>query len=598
MTDNFSGAILTRLKNGNIRVIYGNIHGGWRINKLSNILKSKSLDPEIRNSLIRKYKVGPKKIKGDNMSSRIARALRPNVNNAPVKKIKTGTAAGQKYTAITAFGLDTAPGNSNHKKEQDSDVTEVVDDLTDGPENATNVMLPTGIDPRIKGEFKRSWKASMSQQIKNGSFLEFQGMRFVKENAEVYDAERNNERNGKNVFGHIILPAPVPRVYLKCKFKLEEVNNDNNVVVPGGPTWASLKNISKGVSDCEPDVIVRQGNKIKIFEMKMGLGKKETNKQPSEYFQLIRAVRLMQKWLNEPEFASGRNLQIEIYFIGWSATISANGRSNLEFNRPSWEPTSGPYHSTATNGAGMAQYAPINSAIVNTVISLLNFEKLKALYKALTPILSGWGSQKPAVNAWYKSQMLSLRNKSYNAAINKPPIQVPVEARRKTAAAIAASAATEAGLRQSARGVFKRARNQNANYNSNTNEGRAKRFTYTAKKLKPNTLSRSLLNTLTTAQLQNLLSRSVARNRASPSKPYMNTERMNSIINTSENFEKDYTNFLRDHAPENMNAARAAFGMRINQLARNPNTNSNARDYYSRIARNKAAINARNKMTS
>ncbi len=467
-----------------------------------------------------------------------------------LKKINMNTAAGQKGAAVAAFGLG-AQGNLNANKERDADVTDVTDELTDGPENASNIMLPTGIDPATRARFKRDWKASMSQQIKNGSFLEFQGMRFITNNADVYDAGRNKDRMGKNVFGHIIKPAPVPRVYLKTKFELSEVNDDTSSVVAGGPTWKSLKNISKGVDACEPDVIVREGNKIKIFEMKMGLGKPETNKQPSEYFQLIRAVKLMLNWISEPEFASnGRGIQIEIYFIGWSATISANGRSNLQFNRPAWEPSSGPYHATATNGEGMARYAPINSAIVTTVISLLNFEKLRSLYAALTPLMAGWGSQRPAVNRWYEAQKAALRNAPYNAALSKPPLNVPVaRIKAPTAAARRAAVATESGLRGNAARTFKRARNNNSGYNSNTQEGRKKRLAYTIGKLPPNALQNALLGSLTTAQLQNFLTRSMARNATAAAPRLNNSAIINKLWSNSGTrpFAEVYRDFVNQH---------------------------------------------------
>jgi hypothetical protein len=109
-------------------------------------------------------------------------------------------------------------------------------------------------------------------------------MRFVRD-AEVFDAARNTDRDGRDVFKHIVAPAEEPRVYLKCKFSLAKgVNDDTSRVAgPGTPTWAELFSKSKGKVHCEPDLIVRTKTAIKIYELKMGLGKPESNTEPKEY---------------------------------------------------------------------------------------------------------------------------------------------------------------------------------------------------------------------------------------------------------------------------------------------------------------------------
>ena len=132
-------------------------------------------------------------------------------------------------------------GESDDKKDAEDTAGQLVDTGLQEA-NASNFMSAF-MTPEDKAEFKKKWKELAAQQVMNGSFLEFQGMRFVTGDAEVYDSKRDNTNAGRDVFRHILQPATNTRLYLKSKFTLTTVNTGPSPVCRNGPTWASLKDI-------------------------------------------------------------------------------------------------------------------------------------------------------------------------------------------------------------------------------------------------------------------------------------------------------------------------------------------------------------------
>ena len=166
-------------------------------------------------------------------------------------------------------------------EEHRDDGDDVAADLISSDNDASTLMLSI-LSERDRAHVKKVWKDLVSQQVSNGSFLEFQGMRFMTDDAVVYDVERLTKGDAwASVMTHILQKPPPGKykVYLKCKFPLSDVNSDttpiqNNTTM----TWKDLftKKLAKGQAHCEPDVIIRTDTEVRIFEMKMGLGKYDT----------------------------------------------------------------------------------------------------------------------------------------------------------------------------------------------------------------------------------------------------------------------------------------------------------------------------------
>ena len=113
----------------------------------------------------------------------------------------------------------------------------------------------------------------------------------------------------------------------------------------------------------------------------------------------------------------------------------------------------------------------------------------------------------------------------------------------------------------------------NAGYNTENEPARKRRLGYSLGRVNPSNRNAILINKLTTANIQALLSKSLARNEAF--KPlYMKPGAINTVVN-AEDFGKAYARFLRQHAPQFVNQARNAFNKRLNELARNNPTFSN-----------------------
>lgn len=354
-----------------------------------------------------------------------------------------------------------AQGHIEAKVDANEVAREMVDQETanNSETNASNFMTQF-MSPSNRVSFKEAWKNLAAQQVLNGSFLEFQGMRFVTGTAKVYDAKRDNLNDGRDIFRHMLQQSSETRLYLKSKFKLSGlVNNDNTPVVRGGPTWADLTEHSKGKVDCEPDLIVRTPTELHIYELKMGWGKKEANTQPKEYHQLLRARRLFEKFMAEPEFANEPKPKIKLYFVGWSAPTD----EAVIFGIPPWaDDLPLERRVTKVNAEGLVNSGcPLNHQLVTKIVSMLNLQKAIAYYEALKKYFEPWGEGRPDLNRWVNSTLAKIKAESGNHrnAIEKPPERVVTRLQAKITAAKRAAnvkaAATESKMRSMAGGVMR-----------------------------------------------------------------------------------------------------------------------------------------------
>ena len=314
---------------------------------------------------------------------------------------------------------------------------------------------------KIQSEFKRRWRELASKQVYNGAFLEFQGMRFANSSARVYDAERNTTDDGKAVFRHIVDPVPEgrERVYLKCRFSLSDVNNDHEPVSgPGSPMWKNLE--GKGAHHVEPDVIVRSGNLIRIFELKMGQGKKESGTHPKECHQLMRCKRLFEHWAAE----EGIDLpEIKLYFVGWAAPTN---EAVVFANSPY---TSENYSVRKINSEGMAKVTKINARLVTAIVHELDRKRIIAYNRLVEQFVKPYGKYyeeyRKSVNE-SKSYIASVKNK-YGEAINAPIRTLPIKGAGR-------GGAGGENQRKRARNVMQ----NNSNNEGTTNTTRVRRIQY------------------------------------------------------------------------------------------------------------------------
>ena len=317
----------------------------------------------------------------------------------------------------------------------------------------------------VQADFKKKWRELASKQVFNGSFLEFQGMRFSK-SARVYDAERNDKNGGRAVFEHIIGDSTKERIYLKCRFSFDDLKKDNEKVSPAyDATWGGLS--GKGKNSVEPDVIVRVGDEIRIFELKMGLGKKESGTEPKECHQLMRCKRLFENWAEEHNYKLPK---IKLYFVGWAAPSDADvefGKSKLMTNN---------YNVTKINSEGMARLTSINAKLVSAIILELDRKRIKAFNSLINKFIKPWG---PYYNV-YRAEVKKRRNyiksisNEYRVAINEPPRILEVEGAGKPQTGV------EPKMRKRARNIVN---DSNSNSNSTSPNTRRSRIAYNLKKL-------------------------------------------------------------------------------------------------------------------
>jgi hypothetical protein len=422
-------------------------------------------------------------------------------------------------------------------------------------------------------EFQKAWRDLMAQQVYNGSFLEFSRYAFRRWWRQKYTTpSENNDNEGRDVFRHILAHATNTRLYLKCKFKLAKVNDDNTPIGQSGLTWSSLEEKSKGKKDCEPDLIVRTPDAIKIYELKMGKGKQESSTAPKEYHQLLRAYWLFKRYfMNSPEFANYTKPRIELYFVGWSAPNAAS----VVFGEPSWKNT---FEVTVQkiNGAGMAGTGcPVNARVITRLITLLNAQKAHTFWTCLNPYFNEWGVGRETTNAYLTNLMKNLRNErpKYNKALVAPPLGVITRAKAK-----AQNKAAEAKLRGLAVSAFNTATRAGNNgrkglsalarrytqrgnlaqnfsvrtYNTTPNNER-RRAQFVMSSARPGTVRNVLrsTNALSNSNLQYLLN---ARKLKALG---LNNSVVSAALSNAENFGNTYEKFVVQHGAPNTNAGRA-----------------------------------------
>ena len=385
-------------------------------------------------------------------------AMKPLGRPPALTKYNTSTPAGK-------LGVAKALVNSGEHENFSDELFEANDDEED--------QLLRVVPSALRAKFKNAWRELASKQVYNGSFLEFQGMRFAAD-AEVYDAERNDENGGRDVFAHIMEYSRNTKIYLKCRFSLDEVNKDTGKVSPKfTERWMDLKNKGKGVDSVEPDVVVKKGNTIRIFELKMGKGKKESGTYPKEAIQLMRCKRVFETFLGEENYDE---IQMGLYFVGWSA----NSDAEVEFAPSKLEtPTC---RVTKINAAGMGKRTGINNQLVTAIVSELDRKRLKAFNKIVEKFIKPYGEYYTEYRTLVNSHKNIIRNdkNNYNVTINAPPLKLDIPKKNATGSkyhAAGTAAAVEAKMRKRARNVV-RANNSNSNSESLSPVTRRRRIEY------------------------------------------------------------------------------------------------------------------------
>jgi hypothetical protein len=499
-------------------------------------------------------------------------------NAAKINAARVNAALNTRKTSIAkAMFADGGKWGELHK----NDTEEVTDELINSENDASKLMIRI-LNPQDQRKFMKAWKGFVSQQITNGSFLEFQGMRFMDEGTLVYDVERYNVDEGLAVFQHILEPPPPgkAKVYLKCKFKLNRVNTDTSRIIPQLPvTWADLyhQKLAKGLVDCEPDVIIRTSNEIRIFEMKMGQGKKDTASKATEANQLARCKHLFEFWLNASENTNLQPDNIKLYFVGWSASTN----TDVEFTPAPWSVRG--YQVTAVNGAGMRNYAPINPEIVTRIITMLNIIKLEQFYRAAGMFMKRWSAYYPQWQQFKAEQLAHIKANApkFGNAFNKPP--AIAISKPKTKAQNLASRNTEMKLRGNAQLIRHKAVNGVAsNSNSNNENAQVRRFNWVWKHTPAVTQQQRLIEYLTGNQLRALAD--VANARKAQGNQPINTRLLGLVSKKASNWDVTYQTFLKDHA--NIPNARSKIQALLSKPP--PGLENN---YRNKLAK-KAAINA------
>jgi hypothetical protein len=397
-------------------------------------------------------------------------------------------------------------------------------------------------------------------------------MRFMTDAAVVYDVERFTKGDAwASVITHILQKPPPGKykVYLKCKFPLTDVNSDGTPIQSSTTmTWKDLftKKLAKGQAHCEPDVIIRTDTEVRIFEMKMGLGKSDTVDKASEANQLARGKKVFENFIDAYNVNLNGNVKknnIKLFFVGWSAPTN----EDVVFTGAPW--SIGEYAVTKINGMGMTRYAPINSEIVTKIITMLNVMKLENFYRAAGMIFKKWGPYYTNWKTWKSQQYSYIARESnkFGKAFNAPP-EIAV-AKPKTAKEAAAAKAVEEGMRGKARNVRQRALRQmtrpsgNASSNSNNENARVRRFNWVWRHTSDVAKRQRLVEQLSGNNLRALAALANAR-RVAQVAP-INARILGLVNKNAANWDVTYSTFLRDHAVNIPNAAN-----RINKLLKAP----------------------------
>ena len=279
----------------------------------------------------------------------------------------------------------------------------------------TSVIFPNYFNQKLKNKLIQAWKNIVSGQAFTGSWLELAALRWSTRNgpiSELRDCNRKTvQSTGSSVFKALCTPSqilngrfnrkPVSYLYLKSRFTLARVNDDNNLTSNGGTKrWSGLKDIAKGTTWGEPDVILRELKAdgsivLSIFEFKIGYGKSsDSGAKATEWNQLSRVKRnlelLIDEWIGEQggpqqvkqKYPLWKRPVIKLYFVGWSAPSV----DKVQLTRPTnWNPTS-EYEVIPLNNIGFGNLTGLNSSFITHIIEELQYARAMALVQAIEAI--------------------------------------------------------------------------------------------------------------------------------------------------------------------------------------------------------------------
>jgi|694.fasta_scaffold86897_4 hypothetical protein len=278
----------------------------------------------------------------------------------------------------------------------------------------TSVIFPSYFNPRLKNKLVKAWKNIVSGQAFTGSWLELRALRWSTRNgpiSELRDCNRRTVQNtGSSVFKGLCTPnqildgtfnkKPVSYLYLKSRFTLSLVNEDNTVITGGAKRWAGLKDIAKGATWGEPDVILREIKAdgsivLSIFEFKIGFGKpSDSGAKATEWNQLSRVKRnlelLIDLWIIEKggaaevkkKYPLWKRPTIKLYFVGWSAPSAATVQLIAPTN---YAPPTG-YNVEPLNSTGFGTLTGLNASFITHIIEELQYARAMALVQAIEEI--------------------------------------------------------------------------------------------------------------------------------------------------------------------------------------------------------------------
>jgi len=278
----------------------------------------------------------------------------------------------------------------------------------------TSVIFPSYFNASLKNKLIKAWKNIVSGQAFTGSWLELRALRWSTRNGEISELRDCNRRTvqhtGSSVFKGLCTPRqildgtfnkkPVSYLYLKSRFTLSRVNEDNTVITEGAKRWSGLKDIAKGATWGEPDVILREIKAdgsivLSIFEFKIGFGKpSDSGAKATEWNQLVRVKRnlelLIDEWIAEQggaakvktKYPLWKRPTIKLYFVGWSAPRP----DAVELIRPTnYTPPSG-YEVTPLNSTDFGNLTGLNAPFISHIIEELQYARAMALVQAIEQI--------------------------------------------------------------------------------------------------------------------------------------------------------------------------------------------------------------------
>ena len=278
----------------------------------------------------------------------------------------------------------------------------------------TSVIFPSYFNPSLRNKLVKAWKNIVSGQAFTGSWLELSALRWSTRNGPISELRDCNRRTvqhtGSSVFKALCIPSqildrtfnkkPVSYLYLKSRFTLSLVNDDTSVIAGGAKRWAGLKDIAKGSTWGEPDVILREIKAdgsivLSIFEFKIGFGKpSDSGAKATEWNQLVRVKRnlelLINQWITEKggaaevkrKYPLWKRPTIKLYFVGWSAPSAAT----VQLIRPTnYNPPAG-YDVEPLNSTGFGNLTGLNASFITHIIEELQYARAMALVQAIEEI--------------------------------------------------------------------------------------------------------------------------------------------------------------------------------------------------------------------